>query len=285
MTGFALKKYAERTIAEAGIDNAAFGAQQLMQHVLQMDTAALLLCQNEPVSPVHEKKLEQLLERRCDGEPLQYLLGSWDFLGRPFSVGAGVLIPRPETEELCAFVIDEIENRSQPIVFDLCAGSGCIGLSVKLRVPQARVYLVEKYDAALQWLNRNREAHGLTRQVPVIQGDVLRGSSAFSTFPRPDVIVSNPPYIERNLLPGLQREVQKEPMTALDGGDDGLDFYRCFASDWMAFLADGGIFAVECGETQADAVAALFMETCTSVEIRNDFNNIPRFVIARKETV
>ena len=285
MTGFALKKYAERTLAEAGIDNAAFEAQQLLQYLLQKDTAALLLCQNDPVSPMLEKKLEQLLERRCGGEPLQYLLGSWDFLGRPFSVGEGVLIPRPETEELCAFVKDEIENRSQPIVFDLCAGSGCIGLSVKLQVPQARVYLVEKYDAALQWLNRNREAHGLTRQVPVIQGDVLRGSGAFSTLPRPDVIVSNPPYIEHALLPGLQREVQKEPMTALDGGDDGLAFYRCFASDWMAFLADGGIFAVECGETQADTVAALFMETCAAVEVRNDFNNIPRFVIARKEAV
>ena len=283
MTGFALKKELTAALANAGVEDAAFEAQQLLCHVTGKDAAAWLLAQNEPLDAGVREQLDALLHRRLSGEPLQYLLGQWDFFGAPFLVGDGVLIPRPETEALCETVIDAIRRDERPVVFDLCAGSGCIGLTVKRCVPQARVCLFEKFDPALVWLNRNRELHGLTRDVSVIQGDVLRGADLFSSLPRPDVIVSNPPYVESDALPTLQKEVRREPQTALGGGKDGLAFYRCFADSWYDFLKDGGLFAVECGDEQAEAVAGLFLARGADVEIKHDFNHIPRFVIARKE--
>ena len=283
MTGFEAKKVLAARLKSGGAEDADFEAQQLLLSATGRDAAAFLLTQNDPLPPGVPERLNALADRRLDGEPLQYLLGSWDFLGESFLVGEGVLIPRPETEELCETVIDEARQFEAPVVFDLCAGSGCIGLTLKRRVPHARVCLFEKFDPALGWLNRNRELHGLTRAVSVIKGDVLRGAELFSSLPRPDVIVSNPPYIASAALPTLQKEVQREPQTALDGGEDGLVFYRCFAGSWYDFLKDGGVFAVECGDEQAEDVAALFLRRGAEIEIKNDFNHIPRFVIARKE--
>ena len=197
-------------------------------------------------------------------------------------MGEGVLIPRPETEELCTAVIERLKKMHAPTVFDLCAGSGCIGITLKKQVVQANVYLVEYFDEALGFLNENRMSLSVARSVPAIKGDVLEGYEKFGFLPRPDVIVSNPPYIKKSELAFLQSEVRCEPSAALDGGEDGLVFYRAFAEKWLPFINEKGFIAVECGETQAEKIASLFSKHSSEITVLKDFNGIDRFVIAGK---
>ncbi len=270
------------SLAQSGNENAAFEARVLLQAALGKETADRMLLCNEPLLPEQMQQAEQLANRRNAGEPLQYLCKSWDFLDSTFAVGTGVLIPRPETEELVLLALERMKGLQTPTVFDLCAGSGCIGLSVKRRRPDANVYLFELSDDALRYCNENRCALGFARSVPLVQADILRGYGAFRSFPVPDVLLSNPPYIPSGELPGLQREVQMEPAMALDGGADGLTFYRALAESWLPFLNVGALVGVECGEEQAQSVAALFEKAGFTCEICRDFNNTERFVFARK---
>lgn len=227
-----------------------------------------------------KRRAEDMLSQRKAGRPLQYIIGKWDFFGLTFSVGEGVLIPRPETEELCGFVIDKIKNKKSPIVFDLCSGSGCIGLSIKKCLPEARVYLIEKFPEAFSFLQKNRKVLGLSDGTYALSGDILDGYEAFSSLPRPDAIVSNPPYICKGELETLQPEVKKEPLTALDGGEDGLVFYRAIAEKWLGFLNEDGFAAVECGDGQAQDISKIFLAHCAETEIIYDFNGKDRIVAA-----
>ena len=218
-------------LQRGGVENAAFEARTLLEIVLGKDSATSAYVSNAVLSDAQTAQTEALLKRRLSGEPLQYLCGSWDFLDSTFVVGEGVLIPRPETEELVLLALERMKELPSPTVYDLCAGSGCIGLSVKRRRSDANVYLFELSDDALRYCNENRCALGFAQTVPLIQADVLRGYAAVSSLPVPDVILSNPPYIATAELPTLQREVQNEPAMALDGGEDGLVFYRAIAEN------------------------------------------------------
>ena len=273
-----------KTLEQAGIDNAAFEARILLEAALGKEAATRMLVCDAPISNAQTRQTELLLRRRLAGEPLQYLCGSWDFLDSTFAVGEGVLIPRPETEELVLLALERMREMKAPTVFDLCAGSGCIGLSVKRRRPDANVYLFEKSGDALHYCNENRCALGLARSVPLVQADILRGYEAFRSFPVPDVILSNPPYIPSDELFALQREVQREPAMALDGGADGLTFYRALAEAWVPFLKDCALVGVEWGEDQAQTVAALCAGAGFLPEICRDFNPTERFVFARRGT-
>ena len=272
-----------KALEQGGLDNAAFEARTLLEAACGKDAASCMYICDEPLTPEQETTLEELLSRRLSGEPLQYICGSWDFLDNTFAVGEGVLIPRPETEELVLLALERMKELRAPTVFDLCAGTGCIGLSVKKRRADANVYLLELSDAAINCCNENRMALGLARTVPLIQADILRGYEAFRSLPVPDVLLSNPPYIPTSELPTLQPEVQREPKMALDGGEDGLVFYRCLAEKWLPFLKKGALVGVECGETQAQSVAALFAGAGYQTELCKDFNEIERFVFAIKE--
>ena len=221
---------------------------------------------------------EALLRRRAAGEPLQYILGQWDFRGEPFAVGPGVLIPRPETEQLAELCIEAARARGAITVYDLCAGTGCIGLTVAKACPQARVYLLELHEGALSYLKQNEAAFSLPH-THIVQADVLKGLP--ETLPAPDLIVSNPPYIRAGELPGLQREVGFEPATALDGGEDGYVFYRAIAEKWLPLLPRGGFAAVECGEGQPETVAGLFGRTLDCAVVK-DLYGVPRFVTGNK---
>lgn len=202
---------------------------------------------------------------------------SWDFLGYSFFVGKGVLVPRSETEVLTEYALNRLKGYKNPVVYDLCSGSGCIGLSIKKLCPEAHVYLIEKSTEALFWLKKNVSRLGLEGEVNVIKGDIL--TDCFTELPPPDVIISNPPYIESGLLPSLQREVQMEPSLALDGGTDGLDFYRCLCENWFKKINRGGFMALECGEEQSGRIASLF-PALTDVEVFCDYCGVDRFLAA-----
>lgn len=283
MTVNEIYKYCCEQMKTAASDDFEFEARLIIQKVCKLDYSGFLLEKSRYVGQNEEAEIKSMLAERISGRPIQYILGEWDFMGLTFAVGDGVLIPRPETEELVEYVAEKISKMKKPVVFDLCSGSGCIGLSLKHLVRQADVYVIELSDKAIHYLQLNNMALGLAREVPCIKGDVLGGYEKFSFLPIPDVIVSNPPYIKTKQIPTLQKEVLCEPVTALDGGEDGLIFYRALAEKWLPAM-NGGFMAVECGEEQAEQVESLFSPFCNETEIVKDFNGFDRFVIGYRPT-
>ncbi len=220
------------------------------------------------------RRLDHLVFRRCAGEPLQYLLGTADFYGRTFAVAPGVLIPRFDTEILVDTALPLLKEGDS--VLDLCAGTGCIGLTVGAE-KSVSVTEVEKYDGAFALLQRN--AASVCPSARLVQADVLtdRIEGIY------DLILSNPPYIPTQDLPTLSAEVQKEPVTALDGGDDGLLFYRAIIGRFSSHLKPGGYLLFECGIGQACAIEAMLLAAgfCDPVRVR-DYGGVERVVGAKK---
>ncbi len=264
------------------IDDGNIEAKYILGKASAISYREMLLRYNEDISREKFAQAESMTNRRIAGEPIQYILGEWDFMDFTFKVGEGVLIPRPETEILVERVLDNIKDIPNPVVYDLCSGSGCIGLSIKKLRPDVKVYLIEKSDKALMYLKENKEKIcGDLDNTAVVQGDILQIES-FASLPDADVIISNPPYIRSDEIASLQSEVLREPHMALDGGDDGLVFYRCLVNEWSLKLKDSGFMAFECGEDQAEDICKLFDKINFDNEIVNDYNNIQRIVIGRR---
>lgn len=266
----------------SGVDDGDIEARYILEKASGIAYKDMLLKYSETISGEKFAEAEAMARRRLSGEPIQYILGEWDFMDFTFRVGEGVLIPRPETEQLVEYVIDSIKDIANPVVYDLCAGSGCIGLSIKRLRPDADVYLIEKSDKALIYLKANKEKLcGELDNTSVIQGDILQIDS-FANLPAADVIVSNPPYIRSEDIASLQSEVLREPHMALDGGSDGLVFYRYLVGEWSHKLKEKGFMAFECGEDQAEDICRLFDKFNFDNEIINDYNNIQRMVTGRR---
>lgn len=280
MTVFELYKKCTDILEKEGIDDASLDARLLTECACNINHGSFLLERSREASEQEAEKALNFTDKRISGLPVQYITGSWEFLDTEFSVGEGVLIPRPETEELVIYAVEKIRKMNRPVVFDLCSGSGCIGLSIKILCPEADVYMVEKSDEALRFLEKNRIDLGFGNNTVLIKGDILKGYEGFSFLPKPDVIISNPPYIKTEEILTLQREVQNEPHMALDGGKDGYVFYRCLSEKWFPFIKKGGFMVVECGEEQAVEIASMFSENASETDIIKDFNGIDRMVSA-----
>lgn len=263
----------------AFVENAFFDARWLVEHALGIDSTKFALKKDKQVSKKDEVAFLALIRRRIAGEPLQYILGEWEFMGCPFKVGEGVLIPRPETELLADFAKNTLASKPNPIIFDLCSGSGCIAVSVASMFPKASVYAVEKSPEAFAYLKKNIKLNKV-KNVTAVQGDVSDPNLFGSVTP--DLILSNPPYVKSGEIPTLQKEVQHEPAMALDGGEDGLEFYRILSQIWVKRLSRGGIMAVECGESQSDDVSQMLYLSGCDTGIINDLSGIPRVVTAVK---
>ena len=221
------------------------------------------------------KRLADLLWRVKSGEPLQYVIGKWDFYESEFFVGKGVLIPRPETEELVDLAIRHIKNLGECVVYDLCAGSGCIGISIAKACPNAQVYMVEKSPDAVFYLLKNADG---VKNAKVICGDI---NTAFD-LPMADVIVSNPPYIKTADIDSLQSEVRQEPIMALDGGEDGFDFYRIINDKWQSAMKADGVLFLEIGNEQGEGIKDV-LNSFTDIKITKDIYGNDRIVTAYKK--
>lgn len=267
------------SLEDGGIENAASEAMWLLEAALEKGREYILLNPSDTVLPEKEQRYLVFIGERLGGRPVQYILGKWDFYGNEFLVGEGVLIPRPETELLVDFAREQMKNGEKKTVFDLCAGSGCIGLSVARLFPDSRVYLIEKSSEAFEYLKKNKEKLNCGN-AEIINGDIFDGPEALG-LPKPDLILSNPPYIESKLLPELQTEVRREPALALDGGEDGLDFYRAIAERWLSGCVDS--VAVECAEGQAAEIQKLFSEHFALTETVCDFGGIQRIVTGKEK--
>ena len=214
-----------------------------------------------PLTEEQAARLARLAALRFERRPLQYIEGKWGFLDFEVQVGEGVLIPRQDSEAICLKAIDLLKGQAAPAVLDLCAGSGCLGLAVKSRCPAAQVTAVEKSAEALPWLEKNaaEALPGYDAAHPALnvqKGDVFAWNKgqAEGQF---DLILANPPYLTAEEMRTLQPEVEFEPAMALDGGEDGLDFYRHIAKAYRPLTKQGGWLVMEFGWQQWEPVKAL----------------------------
>lgn len=277
MTAEQVLRTAAEKLRAAQIENASFDASCLVENITGLSRTKIMLCDDD-IADEQAELVERAVLRRISGEPLQYILGEWDFFGRTFEVGEGVLVPRPETELLVELALEKLRNVRYPVVFDLCAGSGCVGLTIAAERPDAHVWLFEKYDEAFHYLKRNIKKLGLTN-VQAVQHDITLGYDD-KISETPDLIVSNPPYLRTDELDGLSTEVMHEPATALDGGKDGIDFYRIIASRWLPNVNKHGGIIFECDPSQTLEIADMLMPYAMRVKIVTDIFGLQRAVYA-----
>lgn len=277
MTAEQVLRTAAEKLRAAQIENASFDASCLVENITGLSRTKIMLCDDD-IADEQAELVERAVLRRISGEPLQYILGEWDFFGRTFEVGEGVLVPRPETELLVELALEKLRNVRYPVVFDLCAGSGCVGLTIAAERPDAHVWLFEKYDEAFHYLKRNIKKLGLTN-VQAVQHDITLGCDD-KISETPDLIVSNPPYLRTDELGGLSTEVMHEPATALDGGKDGVDFYRIIASRWLPNVNKHGGIIFECDPSQTLEIADMLMPYAMRVKIVTDIFGLQRAVYA-----
>ncbi len=266
-------------LAEGGCETPEFDSLCLLEDIGGVGRGKVNMLGDTTLPPERCAAVMSTAKRRANGEPLQYLLGTWDFLNLTLEVGEGVLIPRPETELLCETVAEQLSQNSSANVLDLCAGTGCVGLGIAALCPQVSVTALELSDKAFGYLQRNIKRYPAF-SVSAQKADVLADFDKIDgTF---DAVVSNPPYIPDADMKTLQREVQHEPRMALAAGD-GYRFYRIIAEQWTKKLKAGGLLAVEVGIGQAQTVEELFYKAgLRNVHSVCDFANMPRVVFGNK---
>lgn len=263
--------YSVRFLEGNGVDEADFKALCVTCHLAGIRNSEYL---NHTKDEVIMSRLAKMLWRLKVGEPLQYVIGKWDFYESEFYVGEGVLIPRPETEELVELALKCAETIERPIILDLCSGSGCIGISLAAKLKNSTVYCIEKSEKALPYLEKNARSFN---NVMVIGGDIQKDIDV----PSADMIISNPPYIRSDDLNALPTEVQFEPRTALDGGKDGLDFYRIINDKWHHKLNKNGTLLLEIGNEQGESIKSV-LTNFHFIEVKKDMYGNDRMVKAKK---
>ncbi len=265
-------------LRRAGIEAATLEARELVAFAAGKRRQELLRDGGLYVSQEVEQRTAALAERHLAGEPLAYLIGEWSFCGMDLDINESVLIPRVDTEVLAEQAIGFVKTMGEARVLDLCAGSGCVGLAVAKFCPGSHVVLGELMEGALRICRQNIRRSGLTAQVLPWQVDALVGPPPrFGEF---DCIVSNPPYIPDGDIAGLDSSVRDyEPLSALQGGADGLDFYRAISEKWRSALRTGGRLYFEVGIGQADDVLRIMRaQGFGDIEVVPDTAGIPRVV-------
>ena len=260
-------------LTAAGVPDARFDAAELYRFATGRDPRL-----DDGPSAAEAACLSTLAERRAAREPLQYILGEWDFMDFTLKVGPGVLCPRADSEIVCESALTLLQGRERPVVYDLCAGTGCLGLGIARHSPGALVTCVEKSPEAWHYLTANTAQTG----VRTVQADVF---TYYKTLPaeRADLIISNPPYLTRAEMRALMPETAQEPAMALDGGADGLDFYRLLTEKYRDAVRPGGWLVLEIGYAQGPAVLALGA-ACgwVNTSCRKDYGGNDRAVLLQK---
>ena len=260
-------------LTAAGVPDARFDAAELYRLATGRDPRL-----DDGPSAAEAACLSTLAERRAAREPLQYILGEWDFMDFTLKVGPGVLCPRADSEIVCESALALLQGRERPVVYDLCAGTGCLGLGIARHSPGALVTCVEKSPEAWQYLTANTAQTG----VRTVQADVF---TYYKTLPAEgaDLIISNPPYLTGAEMRALMPETAQEPAMALDGGADGLDFYRLLTEKYRDAVRPGGWLVLEIGYAQGPAVLALGA-ACgwVNTSCRKDYGGNDRAVLLQK---
>ncbi len=271
---------ARRRLKAAGVENFNLEARLLISAASQKSKEEFYRDLRLYALGDVEEKVDELLTRRCAGEPAAYVLGEWEFMSLPFKVEKGVLIPRADTEVLAELAIKLLRARGESglRVLDLCCGSGCVGISVASLVGNCQVVLVDNSMTALRLARTNVLRNRATRNTFCIDADALQSPPAL--LGRFDLIVCNPPYVPTAEIDTLESSVKDfEPREALDGGEDGLTFFRAIIPKWKSILKENGCMMFECGENQAEDILALFRnEGFRNAAAHKDTSGVQRVV-------
>lgn len=289
----------ERRLADAGVADSALDSRLLYCFMRGITRTQLILMYQNILEDRLCDEYFRLVDERASGRPLQYITGTQEFMGLEFDVNESVLIPRQDTETMVEDVIsvvkegklrgDETEgiSRREWDILDLCTGSGAIGISLAKLLTGLKISVTcsDASRDALEVARKNAGKLGVSKNVKFAEGDMFAPFAGRFKKKRFDLIVSNPPYIESSVIPTLQTEVRDhEPMSALDGGEDGLDFYRIIARDAGDFLKKKGVILLEIGCDQGEAVMALLDEAGIYTDIRclKDLAGKDRIIYARR---
>jgi len=275
---------AERILTDAGVEAPGLEAERLACHALGTNRAGLYAGLNYELGKAALETFLNYIKRRAEREPLQYITGSEEFCGLTILVTPDVLIPRPETEVLVEAGTGLLKDNPGALIADIGTGSGCIAVSLAVGLKTATVYAVDSSAAALKLAERNAQANGLSGRVAFLEGDLFAPLEDKGLAGLLDLIVTNPPYIPGGELPGLQPEVLFEPLSALDGGPDGLDAIRRIIGDAPRYLKPGGTLLMEIGHDQSGLVRALVDNApgFEFIEFTKDFAGIERVLVARR---
>lgn len=275
-----------KKLSPLNIENPSREAEILLNQGLNIDPVEMYR-DNPEINNDQTTLIEDMIKRRAGREPLQYITGQTDFMGLKISVGQGVLIPRPETELMAELAIQKCNsatvrqcNSKELSILDLCTGSGCLALALAKNCPNSLVYGIDISEAALSYAAKNAKINNI-ENVEFMKGhlfDPLPGQNR-----KFDLIISNPPYIRRDDIGRLQPEIREwEPLNALDGGEDGLDFYREIIPAAREYLKDSATLMFEVGFDGADKVADIFKDAgYGQIQITKDYSEIKRIVFAQ----
>jgi len=267
-----------RFLESAGVPEAQISAEELLSHVLARPRFSLFLDSDIELDRQYESEFETLLAKRASRYPLQYLIRTIPFRNAVLEIGEGCLIPRPETEVLVDVVLRKLERSAQPLnLLDVGTGSGNIAISLAQERPQWLIMATEVSPEALRYAKMNAERNNVFDRVRFIQTDLWNGIE--DTF---DAIISNPPYLTEHELRALQPEIEFEPDLALNGGSDGLLFFKRMIDNAHAILRKGGFLFFEVGMGQAEIISEILkLNDFNSIQISKDNSGIDRIVSAR----
>lgn len=261
-------------------DSPRLDAELLIAHALKTERMQLYIKYESPLNENEVTECREVIRRRSQGEPVAYITGDKGFYGFNFYVGPGVLIPRPETEDLVEMALDFIKTKkiAAPRILDLGAGTGCIGFSILKNCPDATLVSVEKSEAAFKFLQKNAEALELTSRTELILSDVnALKSSAHGAF---DIILANPPYISKD-DPEVEEAVKKfEPNEALFAAEQGFDLLKKWSTNWIESLKSPGLMAFEMGYLQGSEMEKHFqvLKKFSSVQVKKDLSGLDRII-------
>ncbi len=286
-----------KRLNDSGIENSEQEAALLLEKFCGVTPSSLPIRKNEDFKA---PQLDEALEKRCDGYPIQYILGEWYFYGERYIVNENCLIPRSDTEILVEKAIELLPPNA--VFADLCTGSGCIAISVLAHRPDCRAYAIELYEDTLALAAENAALNGVSDRFIPVKADVLKqfdleifrtGSSTVNAYvsdfggasPILDALISNPPYIRSDVVPTLKRELSYEPQAALDGGGDGLDFYRAILEKHLPLLKKDGFVAFEIGYDQGRDMTELAEKHSLKCDIIKDLSANDRVAVLLREAL
>lgn len=286
----------EKQLMDSDIADATRDCKILYCYMMDIPFSKIILEYQKVLQDRLCDKYFELIDRRSKGEPVQYIMGCQEFMGLEFIVNENVLIPRQDTETLVEDALEIINTgtlrgedmdvkRKEWDILDLCTGSGAIGVSLAGIANKVNVTCSDISEGAIKVAKENAQKHGLAKSMKFEQGDLLKPFANHFRKKRFDMIISNPPYIKSSVIPTLQREVcEHEPLSALDGGESGLDFYERIVSGVGSHLKKGGVLLMEIGNDQGEAVSGLLSRNgeFTSIRVLRDLAQRDRIVFAKK---
>lgn len=269
---------ARKRLIENNIEDASIVCRKLLSYVLNKDKQYLIINMDEEVSEIQCEEFNIYIQKVIDGYPLQYITHNQEFMGMNFYVDENVLIPQPDTEILVENVLEicAVDNKKIKIL-DLCTGSGAIAISLKSKLKDAQIFASDISNKALEVAEKNSKLN--QTEITFIKSDLFENIEE-KDF---DIIVSNPPYIKTEVIKTLSKQVQQEPMLALDGGEDGLDIYKKIIAEAYKYIKNNGYLCLEIGYDQKEEVTKILEKSNHYIEITTikDLSNNDRCIIAK----